>query len=117
MQDTDNDEVDILIEHNRKLSESGALNLLQDVILEKIEDAKRVSKEIDKFITNLTSLESSDNSDTPFLNQVWSGDVYDAEEVNGMIALKTDLQTQLNDMNIQKIIRLALEKSVEAIAE
>ena len=120
MEDVDNDGVDVLVEHNRKLSEEVALELLQDVTLEMIEDAKQVNKEIEEFSVIVMSLEDEaelESVNTPFLNQVWSGDIYDANEINGLEALADDLQTQLDNMDLQKIVHRALEKSVGVNSE
>jgi hypothetical protein len=81
------------------------------VATEWIKDASAVKLEIDGFI------KLSDDGlpyivfiSCPFLTEVWNGDAYDKQGLDGLKALKADLLKQFNDINRENLFVLAAKK-------
>ena len=104
--------VDPLILLNEKLTEETALEFLQSASLEISNDARSVSDEIDEFSKFV--LDSTDPVEdiTPFLSQVWYGDMYDSGGIDGIKMLSEELSTQLDSINDKALIQMAFDKSI-----
>lgn len=76
-------------------------------------DAMKVKDEIDKFIKISSQGFSMDFESCPFLTEVWNGDTYDKQELEGLVALKDDLQHQFSNINRQNLFDIAA-KNVES---
>lgn len=94
----------------RNVSYNVALALCQDVVLAMIEDARRVSSEIQNF--NMKTLEDDDGRKTQFnfLRQVWFGDVYAVEGVDGLQKLYSDMLAQSESLTVITIVSEALKR-------
>lgn len=74
-----------------------------------IADAKRVKHEIDGFIRSMLKHEKHDVDS--FMYQVWSGDMYDCEEIDALIELNNDLTKQEKTLDVATIYDAAVKLS------
>lgn len=72
-----------------------------------ISDAKSVKREIDQFIRNIIGNKAHDEE--TFLYQVWSGDVYDAREVDALLQLYEELVEQEEKFTLDVVFEKAVE--------
>lgn len=85
-----------------------ALELLQEVALKLTLDAEAVRAQIDVFAkTFLQEGTSIETIEQPFFKEVWYGDTYDKEGIEGLKALKADLKKQLSKISVQGVIEVA----------
>lgn len=90
------------------------LQTLREVILQKIDDAEKVYKELGKFIQKSEAgMKIMNFEECPMLSEVWSGDVYDLRELKGLGEFKKDLSSQLTQLTEPLVIKEAYEKMVE----
>ena len=100
--------IDMVIERvGDNVERKKILSTLQFISLSLVDDARRISKEIESFIESVTTNSGVESkiSDCPFLTQVWFGDFYN--NIDGGDAIKelnTDLIKTLNIINHDYII-------------
>ena len=73
----------------------------EDLVYDTINDAKTIIYEKKAFINFVMGKE--DESEIPFFQKVWRGDMYGKEGINGLEMLKQDLEEQLYNLNLEKI--------------
>jgi len=98
---------DILYELN-DIDKDRALEVLQDISLEWIHDAEKVKKEINRFVVVSGETYSLNIDECPYFAQVWSGDFYDKEELEGLKALYDDLLNQSKRISEESLVEEAL---------
>lgn len=71
---------------------------LETVANEWLSDAKKVDHEIDMFLVYEEDGIRFNFGKCSFLAEVWNGDSYDKQEIEGLIELYNDLKTQFSNM-------------------
>ena len=105
--------VDMVMENVGEItSKDKILSKLQFASLSLVDDARRISKEIDSFMESVTTNSGVESkiSDCPFLTQVWFGDFYD--NIDGGDAIKQlniDLIETMNSINHDAIINRVID--------
>lgn len=76
---------------------------VQDNISEKLEnltqDSRTVNNELEIFIERISINKSPKNATTPFLRQVWYGEIYGDTGYNGLLKLSNELRLINNLLN------------------
>jgi hypothetical protein len=109
-----NDELieDILDELSSSVPEQSIVEFVKHQIMEGTEDAEQILREIDNFCEYilLGSKSFVGNSDKyPFLMQVWSGDIYDEEEIGGLNKLLSDICIQEKRLKYEKMVKMTIK--------
>lgn len=84
---------------------------LKDVVLGYVTDSENILKEIDIFTKAVSKgdQEIEDKSNQmPFFSEVWFGDAYDSEKIDGLLALLEDLKDQVLVANEDTIFDTAV---------
>jgi len=87
------------------------LEALRDLSMKWVRDATIILDEAPNFVTDEDGvfIINIDSGECPFLTEVWNGDYYDQIENEGLSELLKDLQSQLADVNEDKLIENALK--------
>lgn len=104
-----NEYVATLIEKFPSLQPDDAQNTLQDVCLEWVEDADKIRQEIYLFIIETEDGFRINTEGCPFLSEVWNGDAYDKQGIEGMRMLLADLAIQQQNINEESLLAKATE--------
>jgi hypothetical protein len=82
-----------------------ALDLLREKAFEYVKDANVLKAELPKFVKEHPDGKGAliDETDCPFLKEVWCGDMYDKIGIAGLKALIDDLREQLANINKSKL--------------
>ena len=93
-----------------ELTDVKATKLLQDAVIKLTVDAKSVQRELPIFSACIIrSNQSLKEANCPFMKEVWYGDMYGDDNIEGLLLLKLDLQKQLDTANEDKILDLAID--------
>jgi len=93
-----------------ELADSQATKLLQDAVINLTVDAKTVQRELHIFSTAIIrSSKSLKDANCPFMKEVWYGDAYGRDGLEGILSLKLDLEKQLRAADEDKILDLAID--------
>jgi len=113
LENIDSDMVEEFMESVDEIGKQMALELLQDTVLGLVRDSETVIKEINNFsgsvIQGEEALEEGEE-EYPFLMQVWCGDIYGKEKVDGLRELCQDLKEQQSKLNEESIIEYAIKQ-------
>jgi len=93
-----------VIDECENLSTEDAIEHCKSVIVELTEDATRVKAELPGLIKSVDIKFEFDFSSRPLLYEVWSGDTYDKEGVEGLQALLSDLNEQKEKLTTEGIV-------------
>lgn len=92
------------------ISDSKAQEVLQRAAIQLSRDAKAVKREIGEFSSAILRLgRSLKDSNCPYMKEVWYGDMYGEEGLDGLVQLKNDLQIQYNNLSEDTILERAIE--------
>ena len=91
-----------------KLTNDQIDDYFRDSIRNYMKDAMDVKRDMDVFIKGIMN-EFQDTPDTNFLYQVWCGDVYDEDKLNGLKELQRELQEQYQQFNLDVVMTKAIE--------
>nr|QBK85507.1 MAG: uncharacterized protein LCMAC101_00940 [Marseillevirus LCMAC101] len=92
-----------------ELTDAKATKLLQDAVIKLTEEAKSVQKELPIFSASVARIDKSlQEAKCPFMKEVWYGDMYGSDELEGFLSLKLDLEKQLETADEDKILDLAI---------
>jgi len=83
-------------------NEDALQNLLSRKVEERVEDSRVVIKELDAFCTRIVENKKPSAYDTPFLYQVWSGEMYGDTKYGGLKKLLEDVRVinaKLKELN------------------
>jgi hypothetical protein len=89
--------------------EEALQNLLYKRVEVKIQDSRVVIKELDGFCARIVENKKPSAHETPFLCQVWSGEMYGDPKYEGVRKLLEDIKTinnQLKELNINPVLAL-----------
>ena len=93
-----------------ELMDARATKLLQDAVIKLTVDAKTVQRELPIFSASIIrSNKSLKEANCPFMKEVWYGDMYGHDDLEGILSLKLDLEKQLQTANEDKILELAID--------
>jgi len=93
-----------------ELTDAKATKLLQDAVIKLTEDAKTVQRELPVFTDSIFRTEKSlKEVKCPFMKEVWYGDMYGSDDLEGILSLKLDLEKQLETADEDKILDLAID--------
>ena len=93
-----------------ELTDAKATKLLQDAVIRLTVDAKTVQRELPAFSASIIrSNKSLKDANCPFMKEVWYGDMYGNDNLEGILYLKLDLEKQLEIADEDKILELAID--------
>jgi hypothetical protein len=93
-----------------ELTDVRATKLLQDAVINLTVDAKTVQRELHIFSSSIIrSGKSLKDANCPFMKEVWYGDTYGCDDLEGILSLKLDLEKQLQTADEDKILDLAID--------
>ena len=93
-----------------ELTDAKATKLLQDAVIRLTVDAKTVQRELPIFSASIIrSNKSLKDANCPFMKEVWYGDMYGNDNLEGILFLKLDLEKQLEIADEDKILELAID--------
>ena len=93
-----------------KLSDAQATKLLQNAVIQLTVDAKTVQRELPIFSMSISRIDKSlKDANCPFMKEVWYGDMYGNDDLEGFLSLKLDLEKQLETADEDKILELAID--------
>lgn len=109
----DNDLVEELLEDGLEINSAEALETLQQISLELVNDSEIVLREIESFTEAVLQgddaiMESED--EYPFLIQVWCGDMYPESHIEGLESLVEDLSSQMTQISEDSILDLVKQR-------
>lgn len=113
LEDPDNDLVEEVIESVDGATKQKVLKTLQDICLDLVEDSEKVVSEIESFSDAVVQGEEAideGEDEYPFMMEVWCGDIYEQEKLEGLRELALDLKEQLEEVDEDKIIEEAINK-------
>ena len=111
LKDPESELVGEVLESVKDVSKPKALKTLQDICLDLVEDSEKIVKEIESFSDAVVQGEEAideGEDEYPFLMEVWCGDIYEKENLNGLKELAKDLKGQLSEVDEDKIIEEAI---------
>jgi hypothetical protein len=108
LEDPENDIVDEIHDQIPHIPKLQILQTAQNASLTYVDDSKRVLDEIDKFIQYSDSTMTLNHKECTFLSQVWHGDFYGTTELEGLFALKADLEKQLDQISEDHLIKTCI---------
>lgn len=113
----DSDLIDEMDELFPDLSFKDKENLVQRAILELVNDARQVVKEV-VFFRQALENNDIDNCDCEFLSQVWHGDAYDVTEFRALQILLEELRRQKERVNEEGLLEVCKKlKTKEGLVE
>lgn len=93
-----------------ELADPQATKLLQNAVIKLTVDAKTVQRELPIFSAAISQFDKSLNDvNCPFMKEVWYGDMYGTDGLQGLLSLKLDLEKQLAVADEDKILELAVD--------
>lgn len=93
-----------------ELTDGKATKILQDAVIKLTVDAKTVQRELPIFSACIIrSNKSLKDANCPFMKEVWYGDMYGDDNIEGLLLLKLDLQKQLDTADEDKILDSAVD--------
>ena len=93
-----------------ELTDAKATKLLQDAVMRLTEDAKTIQRELPIFSESIARSDKSfKEAKCPFMKEVWYGDMYGSDDIEGLLSLKLDLEKQLQTADEDKILDLAID--------
>jgi hypothetical protein len=82
------------------------LQMLQDGSMKLTNDADIIANEIHTFSMAISDGKSLENCGCEMLESVWFGDAFDGcEGYEGFVALKEDLETQLKNISLERVMQ------------
>ncbi len=81
---------------------------LKRVVDKWLVDAQSVIKEIDVFVKYTDAGFLLNLDECPFLSEVWNGDTFDKQELDGLQALNLELKKQFANMHRENLYKLAV---------
>ena len=92
------------------LTDSRATKLLQDAVILLTSDAKIIQRELPIFSASIArSSKNLKDAKCPFIKEVWYGDMYGVDDLEGILSLKLDLEKQLETSDEDKILDTAID--------
>ncbi len=85
------------------LSEKEVKQKLQTAALNLVTDSKTIKREMTNFVNSIVERTSMDESNTPFLTEVWMGDAYDCQGTDALEVLLAELKEQLKNCTMEYI--------------
>jgi hypothetical protein len=104
----DSDLVDMIVKLDRKLDKNHILESCRELALKEVQDAKACKTELTSFVKQDEQGKFSVNTnhkECPFLSQVWSGDIYDSQGIQGLNDLITDIQNQTKRATVKYLAK------------
>jgi hypothetical protein len=93
-----------------ELTDAKATKLLQEAVIKLTVDAKVIQRELPIFSSALArSTKVFKEAKCPFMKEVWYGDMYGSDDLEGILSLKLDLEKQLATVDEDKILELAVD--------
>ena len=93
-----------------ELTDAQATKLLQNAVIKLTVDAKTVQRELPIFSMSISQFDKSlKDANCPFMKEVWYGDMYGNDDLEGFLSLKLDLEKQLATADEDKILELAID--------
>lgn len=113
LEEENNDLVEEVIEdsEDNDIDRSEILETLRQVALDNTNDAEVVMREIDPFLLSMSHGEEEleRNQDSyPFLFEVWCGDIYESDGLQGLKQLELSLKSQIKNVTEEKIIETVI---------
>lgn len=112
LRDSDNDMVDEIIDNYPDMEIEEIITRLRETAYPLTRDAEKVMEEIQEFSDNVIQGEEilTNNSEKyPFLIEVWCGDTYEEEGIQGLQLLYEDLTRQKNIVSEDVIVAKVLD--------
>lgn len=102
---------EIVVQGVKKYPEytSNLQQAMQNVTVQWVKDAAATKLEIDKFIKFTDEGFIFNFDECPFIAEVWNGDAYDKQGLEGLQELKKDLAKQFADINRENLFILAIK--------
>jgi len=88
---------------NDELTEDEIDDYYNRAIKNYIDDSKRIKSELNTFVDTILNGKMNELSDDAFLSQVWSGDAYDNDKIQGLVDLYEDLHEQDKNFELSTI--------------
>lgn len=112
MEDICNEEIseyiEMYLDENPSLDPAKIQNVLQTITTEWIADAESAQNEIAALLTSPTEEDFRLKIENlSFFSQIWKGDTYDLEELQGLEAFIADLKTQLANVTEKNLLARA----------
>lgn len=120
LEDPDNDLVEEVVESNNGITKKNALETLRNICLELVEDSEKVVSELESFSDAVVQGEEAideGEEEYPFMMEVWCGDIYEKEKLEGLKELALDLKEQLQEVDEDKIIEESIRKLGKNVVE
>lgn len=93
-----------LSEKKFSISEEKIIQLLENQVLELIDIPIKIREEIDLFSSLIITDKKQLSVKTPFLYQVWMGDYYGVEKLEGLEKLNKELESIQENLSMEWII-------------
>lgn len=113
LENPDNDLVEEVMESVEGITKQKALKTLRYICLDLVEDSEKVVSEIESFSDAVIQGEEAideGEEEYPFMMEVWCGDIYEQEKLEGLKELALDLKEQLQEVDEDKIIEESINK-------
>ncbi len=91
--------------NNDNMSDEDIDKCYNNALTDYISDAKKISSELDTFTRFILKKGSYDG----FLLEIWSGDVYDSEGIDGLVEFLEELESQENSLTLETITQNAID--------
>jgi hypothetical protein len=108
LEDDENDAITDLVDKYPQRKKDELSELLSQQVESLIGDAASVTKEINAFSYTIASNSPIDNSGCQFFQQIWCGDYYNKEGIDGLKDLLEELKTQKSQLTMDGLSLLVL---------
>lgn len=114
LESDENDLINDFMEEFELNRRDSILVLAREFALSLVSDARAIQKEIDEFSDLITERNIEQLAEyCPFLAEVWFGDMYECDGVEGLKILLSDLEEQLENINEDTVYNYLKQTFVE----
>jgi len=102
--ETDKRVMDFLIKKFPSINKQHIKKVLLDTSFSYFDDARNVRKEIDEFADKISDNEELNETSTPFMCNVWKGDMFDLTGTFAVAELQKNLEECLKNMSVKNLV-------------